>query len=180
MAGAGAVVAFGPTLAACAGAAASPSPTAAPPQTATPAGTPGSTPGTTTAPTAEPTPAPSPEGELFVYNWDEYIGENTIQTFEDKYGIKVTYDTFTNYEEMTTKISTGNSGYDITFATGVNVPGFLARSLVLPLDVGQIPNIVNLGPEWQNPATTRATSIRSPTCGGRRASATTRRRSTRT
>ena len=41
-------------------------------------------------PTAEPTPVPSPEGELFVYNWADYIGENTIKKFEDTYGIKVT------------------------------------------------------------------------------------------
>ena len=53
---------------------------------------------------------------------------------------------------MTTKISTGNSGYDITFATGVDVPGFLARNLVQPLDLSLIPNLVNLGAEWQNPA----------------------------
>ena len=119
-----------------------------------PPGRPGrpGTPGTTTGPTPEPTPAPSPEGELNVYNYDGYIGENTIPSFEQKYGIKVTYDVFTNYEEMTTKISTGNSGYDVTFATGLDVPGFLARNLVLPLDLSLIPNIVNLGAEWQNPA----------------------------
>ncbi len=59
---------------------------------------------------------------------------------------------FTNYDEMTTKISTGNSGYDLTFATGVDVPGFLARNLVQPLDLALIPNLVNLGEEWQSPA----------------------------
>jgi spermidine/putrescine transport system substrate-binding protein len=53
---------------------------------------------------------------------------------------------------MTAKISTGNSGYDITFATGVDVPGFLARGLVQPLDRSLIPNLVNLGQEWQDPA----------------------------
>jgi spermidine/putrescine transport system substrate-binding protein len=108
-------------------------------------------PGATPPPTAEPTPVPSPEAELFVYNYDEYIGEDTIPSFEQKYGIRVTYDVFTNYDEMTTKISTGNSGYDITFATGVDVPGFLARNLVQPLDLSLIPNLVNLGQEWQDP-----------------------------
>jgi spermidine/putrescine transport system substrate-binding protein len=144
MAGAGAAAA----LAACSGGAASPSPTAAP---ATPAGSTTPTTGPTPEPTPEPTPVPEPEGELNVYNYDEYIGEDTLSKFEEKYGIRVTYDTFTNYEEMTTKISTGNSGYDITFATGVDVPGFLARNLVLPLDLSLIPNMVNLGAEWQNP-----------------------------
>lgn len=132
-----------PLLAACGGGATA-SPTAAPAS---------STPGPTgPTPSAEPTPVPTPEAELFVYNYTEYIGEEAIPSFEEKYGIKVTYDFFDTYETMTAKISTGNSGYDITFATGVDVPGFLARNLVQPLDHSLIPNLVNLGQEWQDPA----------------------------
>jgi spermidine/putrescine transport system substrate-binding protein len=52
---------------------------------------------------------------------------------------------------MTAKISNGNSGYDITFATSVDVPGFLARELIQPLDLVLIPNAANLAPEWQDP-----------------------------
>ena len=140
LAAGGAVV---PLLAACGGGATA-SPTAAP---AT--GTPG--PGSP-SPSVEPTPVPTPEGELYVYNYADYIGEETIPSFEEKYGIKVTYDFFDTYETMTAKISTGNSGYDITFATGVDVPGFLARDLVQALDHSLIPNLANLGAEWQDPA----------------------------
>ena len=132
-----------PLLAACAGGATD-SPTVAPPT-----GTPG--PGTP-APSAEPTPVPTPEAELFVYNWDYYIGEDTVSSFQDKYGIKVTYDIFPDYETMTAKISTGNSGFDVTFPTGLDVPGFLARGLVQPLDLSLIPNKANLGADWQDPA----------------------------
>ncbi|SVA79029.1 uncharacterized protein METZ01_LOCUS131883, partial [marine metagenome] len=28
------------------------------------------------------------------YNWADYIGENTIENFEEEYGIKVNYDTY--------------------------------------------------------------------------------------
>ena len=143
MAAMGAGGAIVPLLAACGGGA------TASPTTAPASGTPGPT-GPT--PSAEPTPVPTPEAELFVYNYTEYIGEETIPSFEEKYGIKVTYDFFDTYETMTAKISTGNSGYDITFATGVDVPGFLARNLVQPLDHSLIPNLVNLGQEWQDPA----------------------------
>ncbi len=138
MAALGAGGAMVPLLAACGGGATA-SPTAAPST-----GAPSSSPG--------PTPVPTPEAELFVYNYTEYIGEEAIPSFEEKYGIKVTYDFFDTYETMTAKISTGNSGYDITFATGVDVPGFLARNLVQPLDHSLIPNLVNLGQEWQDPA----------------------------
>jgi spermidine/putrescine transport system substrate-binding protein len=132
-----------PLLAACSGGATA-TPTAAP---AT--GTPG--PGSP-VPSAEPTPVPTPEAELFVYNWDYYIGEDTVSSFQDKYGIKVTYDIFPDYETMTAKISTGNSGFDVTFPTGLDVPGFLARGLVQPLDLSLIPNRANLGADWQNPS----------------------------
>ena len=151
MAVAGTAAAAAPLLAACgAGATQTPSPTV--PPTAAPSAAPGETPAETPAATAEPTATPQPEGELFVYNYDEYIGKDTVPSFEEKYGIKVTYDRFDTYETMTTKISTGNSGYDITFATGVDVPGLLARNLVQPLDLTLIPNLVNLGEEWQDPA----------------------------
>ena len=105
MAAVGAGGAIVPLLAACGGGA------TASPTTGPASGTPGPT-GPT--PSAEPTPVPTPEAELFVYNYADYIGEETVPSFEAKYGIKVTYDFFDTYETMTAKISTGNSGYDIT------------------------------------------------------------------
>jgi spermidine/putrescine-binding protein len=142
MAGVGAAAAFGPALAACSGGA-TPSPSTGGASTA---------PSPSAATSPSPTPVPSPESELYVYNYDEYIGEDTIPSFEAATGIKVTYDIFDTYTTMTTKISTGNSGYDVTFATGLDVPGLLARGLIQPLDLSLIPNIVNLGTEWQDPA----------------------------
>ncbi len=145
MAGVGAAAAFGPTLAACAAGAASPDPTSPP------AATPGPTGGPTTEPTAEPTPVPKPEGELYIYNWADYIGEETIGKFQDQTGIKVTYDFFDSAETQGAKIATGNSGYDVTFPTSTYIKGYLDRNLILPLDLSLLPNAVNLGAEWQNP-----------------------------
>ena len=147
----GAGLTLAPIAAACtAGASPTPVPATPTPAPATTAPT-----GAATAPPTpvpSPTPVPTPEAELNVYNWDYYIGENTVSSFQDKYGIKVTYDRFPDYETMTAKISTGNSGFDVTFPTGLDVPGFLARGLVQPLDLSLIPNKVNLGADWQNPA----------------------------
>src|SRR4029079_8726988 len=41
-------------------------------------------------PRPAPTPVPTPEDKLFVYNWDQYIGEDTVAKFQDKYNIEVT------------------------------------------------------------------------------------------
>jgi len=140
MAGMGAAAAFGPTLAACSSGA-TPSPSAA----ASPSVAPSA------AASQEPTPVPSPESELYVYNWTEYIGEDTISKFEDQYGIKVTYDFFDSAETMTAKISTGNSGYDVTFPTSTYIKGYVEQGFIQPLDLSLIPNKVNLAPEWQDP-----------------------------
>ena len=156
MAGIGAVAATGGIAAACGVRTAppteAPAPTAAPP-TAAPATQP---PGAsevpaTTAPTAEPTPVPPPEAELFVYNWAQYIGKKTIKNFEAATGIKVVYDFFDSAETMTAKISSGNSGYDVTFPTSVNVTGLKERGLIQPLDHSLLPNLVNLAAEWTDP-----------------------------
>ena len=39
---------------------------------------PGSSTAPTDAPSAAPTEPPTPEGELFVYNWADYMGENVV------------------------------------------------------------------------------------------------------
>ena len=143
----GAAAAMAPVIAACTGAGATASPSAA---AATPGATTASAP-PSDSPTPEPTPVPSPEGELFVYNWADYMGEDVVPSFEDKYGIKVTYDFFDNYDTMYAKIGQDGGGYDVTFPTSVDIPALLAQNLVQPLDLSLIPNVANLGKEWADP-----------------------------
>jgi len=143
----GAAAAMAPVIAACTGAGATASPSAA---AATPGATAASAP-PSDSPTPEPTPVPSPEGELFVYNWADYMGEDVVPSFEDKYGIKVTYDFFDNYDTMYAKIGQDGGGYDVTFPTSVDIPALLAQNLVQPLDLSLIPNVANLGKEWADP-----------------------------
>jgi spermidine/putrescine-binding protein len=100
---------------------------------------------------AEPTAVPEPEKELFVYNWTEYIGEDVIPKFQDKYGIKVTYDFFSNTDEAYAKLGTDGGGYDVSFPISVDIPAFKEKGALLPLDKSLLPNIVNLGKEWANP-----------------------------
>lgn len=53
------------------------------------------------------------DGELNVYNWSDYIAEDTIAKFEAATGIKVNYDVFDSNEVLEAKMLTGSSGYDI-------------------------------------------------------------------
>ena len=47
------------------------------------------------------------------YNWADYIGEDTIENFQEEYGIKVNYDTYESSEIVEAKLLSGNSGYDL-------------------------------------------------------------------
>jgi spermidine/putrescine transport system substrate-binding protein len=141
----GAAAALAPVIAACTSSGASSAPSA--------------TSGATTVPGSDapapsdagPTPVPEPEGELFIYNWTDYIGEDVIPSFEEKYGVKVTYDFFANTDEAYAKLGDDGGGYDISFPISVDIPAFVARNALLPLDKSLLPNIGNLGTEWSDP-----------------------------
>ena len=141
----GAAAALAPVIAACTTGGASTAPSLAPTSAPTAA------PASEGVASAEPTPVPEPEAELFVYNWTDYIGEDTIPSFEEKYGVKVTYDFFSNTDEAYAKLGSDGGGYDISFPISVDVPAFIEKGALLELDKSLIPNIVNLGAEWADP-----------------------------
>ena len=59
--------------------------------------------------------APTPEGELFIYNWTQYMGERLIKQFEDKYGVKVTYEVLRRLRRHDSPRSgRQGGGYDVT------------------------------------------------------------------
>ena len=82
-----------------------------------------------------------------VYNWSDYIAEDTIGNFEKESGIKVVYDEMDANETLEAKIMAGNTGYDIV------VPSlqFLARQskagVYMPIDKSKLKNYKNLDPE---------------------------------
>ena len=96
-----------------------------------------------------PTPAAAADEEkvLNVYNWSDYIAEDTVANFEKETGIKVTYDVFDSNEILETKLVTGNTGYDIV----VPSLSFLARQVKAgvfqPIDKSKISNYGNLDPK---------------------------------
>jgi spermidine/putrescine-binding protein len=147
---AGAFVALAPIIAACSGGAASASPSKAAAASAPPSTAPSAAP---TA-TPEPTPVPTPESDLFIYNWDGYIGETTQKDFEDKYGIRVKYDKFPDASTQITKIRSDGAGggYDLTYPASTDIGPLARDGVIAALDHSLIPNLKNLGPTWVDPA----------------------------
>ena len=90
--------------------------------------------------------AASAEGTVNVYNWSDYIAEDTIAKFEEATGIKVVYDVFDSNEVLEAKMLTGASGYDVV------VPSieFMARQaqagVFAEIDKAALENYGNLDP----------------------------------
>jgi putrescine transport system substrate-binding protein len=57
----------------------------------------------------------SADNTVNVYNWNDYIAEDTIANFEKETGIKVVYDVFDSNEMLEAKLLPGASGYDVVF-----------------------------------------------------------------
>jgi putrescine transport system substrate-binding protein len=92
--------------------------------------------------------AEAQEGQLFIYNWSDYVGSTTIADFEKETGIKVTYDLFDSYETMDARVQAGASGYDIIFPGRQFVQHHVKQDLYYPLDKSKLKNIGNIDPKF--------------------------------
>jgi putrescine transport system substrate-binding protein len=85
---------------------------------------------------------------LNVYNWSDYVAEDTIRGFEAATGIKVNYDVYSENETLETKLTTGSSGYDVVFPSA---RPFAQRQvnagLYAPLDRAKLPHWSHLDPD---------------------------------
>lgn len=89
------------------------------------------------------------EKVLNIYNWSDYIADDTIANFEKETGIKVRYDLFDNNEILHAKLVAGKTGYDIVVPSAnwarLQIDGGLLRKL----DKSKLPNLVNMDPAIQ-------------------------------
>ena len=86
---------------------------------------------------------------LNIYNWSDYIAEDTIKTFEKETGIKVRYDNFDNNEIVHAKLVAGKSGYDIVVPSSNWAKLQIDGGLLAKIDKSKIPNYKNLDPAVQ-------------------------------
>jgi putrescine transport system substrate-binding protein len=89
----------------------------------------------------------APSKALNVYNWSDYIAEDTIPNFEQQSGVKVTYDVFDSDEMVETKLLAGSSGYDVVVPSLSFLGRQIQAGVFLPLDKSKIPNLKNLDPK---------------------------------
>lgn len=86
------------------------------------------------------------EKVLNVYNWSDYIAEDTIQKFEAETGIKVNYDVFDSNEIVEAKLLTGSTGYDVVVPTANFLERQIKAGVFQKLDPAKLPNLKNMDP----------------------------------
>lgn len=85
---------------------------------------------------------------LNVYNWNDYIGENTLRDFTRETGIRIRYDVYDSLELLEQKLLAGKSRYDIAVPTAEpSLSRLIQAGALMKLDRGQIPNLANLDPQ---------------------------------
>ena len=90
--------------------------------------------------------APPEPKVLNIYNWSDYIAEDTIANFEKETGIKVRYDNYDTNEILHAKLVAGHSGYDIVVPSAHFAKQQIEGGLFRKLDRAQLPNWKNLDP----------------------------------
>jgi putrescine transport system substrate-binding protein len=82
-----------------------------------------------------------------VYNWSDYIAEDTLERFTAETGIKVIYDVYDANEVLEAKLLAGKSGYDVVFPSAQPfAQRHIASRVYRPLDRARLPHHQNLDP----------------------------------
>lgn len=90
------------------------------------------------------------QGVLNVYNWAEYIAEDTLENFTKETGIEVRYDTFDSNETLHARLVAGRTGYDIVVPSSNWARLQIRAGIYQPLNKALIPNLANLDPIIQD------------------------------
>jgi len=106
--------------------------------------------------------SPSATQKLNFFNYDTYIGANTLKDFHDATGISVNLSLFASGDELFAKMKAGASGYDVIAPNhSVAVP-LIQSGLLQPLDHTKIPNMINIAPDNRDPAYDRGNRFTIP------------------
>ena len=97
---------------------------------------------------ASPSKEQEGAGEVYVYNWGEYIDEEVISMFEEETGIKVIYDMFETNEDMYPVIEAGGRTYDVVCPSDYMIQRMLENNMLAELNFDNIPNLSQIDPQY--------------------------------
>ena len=93
--------------------------------------------------------------ELHLYNWNNYLAEETAKRFEEHCKCKLVQDYYSDNEELLAKLAAGATGYDVLVPTANAVETLIAQGALRPLDHALLPTLKNIKPnfldQWFDP-----------------------------
>ena len=98
----------------------------------------------------QPGGAAQEEKVLHVFNWSDYIAEDTVPNFEKQSGIKVTYDVFDSNDVLETRLLAGNSGFDVVVPSASFLERQIKAGVFQKIDKSQIPNLSHMDKDIMN------------------------------
>lgn len=94
---------------------------------------------------------PPVEDEVRVYSWSWYINPRIIDLFKKAYGVsRVVYKTFESDEEVWTKLTTNQSGYDVIIIADTHVAEAIPDNYIQKLNKTLIPNLEYIDDKFKN------------------------------
>lgn len=87
---------------------------------------------------------------LRIYNWEDYIGSDTIHNFEIETGIKVIMSNYEDEEEMFATIRSNLSSYDLVISSDDLIREMILTKTLLPLDKSKLKKISNIDYKYLN------------------------------
>ena len=89
-------------------------------------------------------------GEVYVYNWGEYIDEDVIAQFKEETGIDVIYDMFETNEEMYPVIEAGGVKYDAVCPSDYMIQKMIENNMLAEINFDNVPNIKEIDSKYMD------------------------------
>ena len=77
---------------------------------------------------------------LNVYNWGDYIDQDTLEIFTARTGVGINYEVYETNEDMYTKLKRSKTSYDVIFPSDYMIERMIGERMLLPLDWDAMPN----------------------------------------
>lgn len=87
-------------------------------------------------------------GVVYVYNWNEYINPEVLDSFEEETGIHVIYDEYETNEIMYTKIEDGSTKYDVICPSDYMIKKMIDNDMLYEVNYENLTNISNIGNQY--------------------------------
>lgn len=90
-------------------------------------------------------------GSLRFYNWDTYVGDNTLSGFKAATGVDVQMTLFASNDELYARTAGGGEAYDVIVPSCDFVTRMAEQGLLTQLDHSRLPNLKNIAEPFRDP-----------------------------